>query len=71
MFTHNNNQQAIYSISEAINIIGVKRTKLYQLINSGELKAHKIGKRTVIKHEAINKYIENIKPYSSENKIDQ
>ena len=36
------------SIEETRAATGLGRTKLYQLINNGELKARKIGKRTVI-----------------------
>lgn len=32
-----------FSIEEAVSATGLGRTKIYQLINSGELKARKIG----------------------------
>ncbi|MCL2473721.1 MAG: helix-turn-helix domain-containing protein [Alphaproteobacteria bacterium] len=36
------------SIEEVRNETGLGRTKLYQLINSGNLIARKIGRRTVV-----------------------
>jgi excisionase family DNA binding protein len=37
-----------YSIAEACAVSGIRRTTLYKEINSGELRAVKIGGRTVI-----------------------
>lgn len=36
------------SIDEACAIAGIGRTKIYQAINDGHLKARKYGKRTLI-----------------------
>jgi excisionase family DNA binding protein len=36
------------SIAEACTVAGIGRTKIYQAISSGELKARKYGKRTII-----------------------
>ena len=55
------------SIEEARAATGLGRTKLYQLINSGELKARKIGKRTVILKGDLDAFLENLKNYPSEN----
>lgn len=38
-----------YTIPEVIKAVGIGRTKLYQATNAGALRAHKIGKRTIIK----------------------
>lgn len=37
-----------YTINEARKVSGLGRTKLYELINAGELKPAKIGTRTLI-----------------------
>ena len=42
-----------YPIEEAINLIGVSRTRGYQLINTGQLKSYKDGKRRLVSHAAL------------------
>jgi len=37
-----------YTVSEAVAVSGIGRTKLYDLIRAGELKPAKIGTRTLI-----------------------
>ncbi len=58
----------LLSIEETCKTIGLGRTKIYQLVNSGELKAHKIGKRTVFRNEDVESFIESLEPYSPNNK---
>lgn len=41
------------SIREGARVLGVGRSKVYDLINSGELKTIKIGRRTLILTESI------------------
>jgi len=36
------------SISEACDIAGIGRTKIYEAISEGRLKARKLGKRTLV-----------------------
>jgi excisionase family DNA binding protein len=58
--------QLSLSIEEASGAIGVGRTKVYQLINSGELKARKIGARTVILKEDLEAFLNNLQSYTAE-----
>lgn len=55
----------MYSISDVLKISGLGRTKLYQEIAGGHLKAKKIGARTVITAEALNEWIDNMPDYLS------
>jgi excisionase family DNA binding protein len=55
------------SIEETLIATGIGRTKLYQLINSGELKARKIGARTFILKEDLEVFLKNLKSYPHEN----
>ena len=55
------------SIEEVRAATGLGRTKLYQLINSGELKARKIGKRTIILKDDLEAFLNNLQSYASEN----
>ncbi len=59
--------QLSLSVEEACAATGLGRTKLYQLINSGELKAHKIGKRTIILKDDLDTFLSNLQSYASKN----
>jgi len=45
-------------VNDAARMIGVGRTKLYELISSGELEAIKIGKATRITMVSLHKLVE-------------
>lgn len=51
------------SIDEACAAIGVERTKLYEVIDSGALPAKKWGKRTLILKTDLEKYLSNLETY--------
>lgn len=59
--------QLSLSIEEARAATGLGRTKLYQLINSGELKARKIGKRTIILTKDLEAFLYDLRSYTSDN----
>ncbi|MGH7193544.1 MAG: helix-turn-helix domain-containing protein [Candidatus Saccharimonadales bacterium] len=46
-----------YPIEEAFDLIGVSRTRGYQLINSGKLKTFKDGKRRLATHRALEECV--------------
>ncbi len=48
----------IVSVKEAMTMLSIGRTKLQELMNSGELKVVRIGSRTLIRVSDIEKYIE-------------
>lgn len=52
-----------YSIEEALQLIHIGRTKLYEELNSGRLKAFKLGKRTLIKQASIEEWLDNLPAY--------
>ena len=54
----------VNSISHTQKVLSLGRTKLYQLINDGKLKARKIGKRTVILREDLETFLASLQPYS-------
>lgn len=45
------------SILEACNIAGLGRTKLYEAITAGKLKARKFGKRTIILRADLQEFL--------------
>lgn len=56
--------QLLYSIDDVIAATGIGRTKLYQIISSGELSAKKHGKRTYVLREDLDTFIANLEPYN-------
>lgn len=42
-----------YRVNDALRVAGIGRTKLYELINSGQLATRKIGKRTLIPADSL------------------
>ena len=57
--------QLSLSIEEAATITGIGKTKLYEVINSGALRARKLGKRTIILKTDIEEFLGNLESYSS------
>ena len=57
----------LLSIDEAAKVLSIGKTKLYAEVNAGNIIAQKLGKRTLIKRDSINQYIENLQSYPSEN----
>ena len=55
--------QLTFSVKEASEAIGIGHTKIYEVINSGCLPAKKLGKRTIILKEDIEKYLSNLSDY--------
>lgn len=37
-----------YSVSDVVEMVGIGRTKFYDLVKSGEIKTRKVGNRTIV-----------------------
>lgn len=37
-----------YSVSDVLKLVGISRSKFYQVVNAGQIKVRKIGNRTII-----------------------
>lgn len=48
----------LLSVNDTLTFLGIGRTKLYQIMNSGEIKFIKIGKRTLIKRDSLDEYLD-------------
>ena len=59
-----------YSIKEAIAASSIQRTKLYSLINDGDLEAVRIGGRTLIPADSLRALIANAEPVKGGNDPD-
>jgi excisionase family DNA binding protein len=46
-----------YSVAEACRATSLGKTRIYQLINAGQLSARKVGKRTLISAESLRRLI--------------
>lgn len=47
------------SVNDACRLIGIKRTKMYQLISSGSIQIAKVGKRTLVLTSSILSFLES------------
>lgn len=55
--------QLSLNIEEARALTGIGRTKLYQAINSGKLKARKFGKRTIVLKDDLDAFLASLEAY--------
>ena len=51
-------QPLVYSIAETVCISKLGKTRIYQLINSGELKVTRIGRRTLVNAKSLRALVE-------------
>lgn len=59
--------KASYTIDEVSKIITLGRTKIYENINAGTLKARKLGRKTIILKEDLEQFLTNLEPYKTSN----
>lgn len=50
----------LYPTSEAAAVIGIGRSTLYSLIATGEIETVKIGSRTLIAHDELERYVRSL-----------
>ncbi len=48
------------SVSEACRVSGIGRTKIYEAISEGRLKARKLGKRTLVLRGDLQAFLDNL-----------
>ena len=54
-----------YSIEEVCLATGLGRTKIYEAINKGALRAKKHGKRTLVLKTDLDAFVADMKPYQA------
>ena len=54
------NNQLHLTINETIKTYGIRRTKLYELLGSGEVKAVKLGRRTLVYGPSLRQFMERL-----------
>ena len=50
-------------VADVLRRVGISRTKFYQEINAGRLKARKIGSKTVVLETDLQAYLDALPPY--------
>lgn len=48
--------ERLYRISEALPLLGIKSTKFYELLNQGQIRARRVGSRTLIPESEIIRF---------------
>lgn len=62
---------AVLSVDQARERLQIGRTKIYELINSGQLKARKLGKKTFILTQDLEAFIDSLELYPANDTEDQ
>ncbi len=52
----------LYDLPSVCSMLGIKTTKAYQLLGNNDLKAVKIGRRTLVTDESLRSYIAALPP---------
>lgn len=50
-------ERLAHSVSDAAAILGIGRSKFYQLINTDEIAYFKIGSRTLVPHDELTAFL--------------
>lgn len=50
------------TIPNAVKLTGLSRSKLYELIQAGQLPVRKCGSRTLVRHEDLKQFIDGLPP---------
>lgn len=56
--------QLAYSINDSASRANLSRAEMYRVINRGDLRAKKLGRRTVILHQDLRSYLANLPDYT-------
>jgi len=50
----------LHPIPDAVRVLGIGRSTLYELIATGEIEVIKIGRRTLIAHDELERYVKRL-----------
>lgn len=53
-------ESLIFPVSDAARMLGIGKTKLYQLIHDGQIEVVKIGTRTLVTYGALAAFVDNL-----------
>jgi len=52
----------LYTVAEVADMLAVSRQKVYDLFNAGELESVKVGGSRRIPHQALEAFVESLRP---------
>jgi len=55
--------QMSYTLDEAVKLTGLGKTRLYEELKAGRLKAVKIGRRTLVPHSNLQEWLKSLPSY--------
>jgi excisionase family DNA binding protein len=55
----------LHEINEATELIGLGRSKLYELLATGEIESVKVGKRRLIPHAALVEFVDRLRAHAA------
>lgn len=61
--------QLSYTLDEACAAISCGKTKIYEFLDSGELPAKKLGRRTVILASDLENFLEKLEAYPARGEV--
>ena len=64
-----NVRQLCFSVKEACEVTGIGATKMYQALDSGQIKAVKWGKRTLILRADLESFLNNLDAYKADKEV--
>ena len=50
----------LHPVTDAAAVLGVGRSKLYELITQGEIHTVKIGRRTLVSHDELERFVRTL-----------
>ena len=60
--------QRVYSIAEFVKFYGLGRTRVYQELSSGRLKAVRVGSRRLVRHDDAERWLASLPETPQESK---
>lgn len=61
-------EKLAFTIEEVTEAAGIGKTKIYESINSGSLKARKFGKKTLICRQDLEDFLNGLAPFETKDK---
>lgn len=53
-------KKLLYRVPEAMDVLGIGRSKTYELVSTGALELVKIGTRALITAESLERYVDSL-----------